>query len=344
MPMLQDILDKELMTDAKKRRLVLFGTHAGYAGMIDGLHGLGRRLLGLGYNTPSLDSAKSTVKDIGATIADEGLPNDFSPMTFVFTGTGNVSNGVQQIFKCLPHEYIQVKDLKECVMTPHKFSNHKVYGCQVYLQDYLIRTDTGKFDTKRHYYENPRDYKSLFHTKIAPYTSMLIHGSYWDSRFPRLITKEQLREIQENSNNRRLLCIADISCDIEGALEFSHSTTIDDPFFYFDAVKEMEHKKDEGEGTQIMAVDILPTEIPLESSEHFSRSLYPFMKDLINGTIDNSPVLSNATIAKDGQLMGAHTKLYELLLRNNISQIQEMEITSSFANKRKLKLEPILFL
>ncbi|KAF0400949.1 alpha-aminoadipic semialdehyde synthase [Gigaspora margarita] len=355
MPMLQDILDKkirlidyELMTDAQKRRLVLFGTHAGYAGMIDGLHGLGRRLLGLGYNTPfmhiamshtykSLDSAKSAVKDIGVTIADEGLPNDFSPMTFVFTGTGNVSNGVQDIFKCLPHEYVQVKDLEECAMTSHKFSSHKVYGCQVHLQDYLIRTDTGKFGTKRDYYENPQCYNSLFHTKIAPYTSMLIHGSYWDSRFPRLITKEQLCEIQKNSNNRRLLCVADISCDIEGALEFlSHSTTIDDPFFYFDAVKNEEHKKDEGEGTQIMAVDILPTEIPLESSEHFSRSLYPFIKDLVNGTIDNNPVLSNATIAKDGRLVGAHTKLYELLprnSRNNLSKIREMEIISSFVNK-----------
>ncbi|CAG8561413.1 19364_t:CDS:10 [Gigaspora rosea] len=328
MPMLQDILDKkirlidyELMTDAQKRRLVLFGTHAGYAGMIDGLH----------------DSAKSAVKDIGVTIADEGLPNDFSPMTFVFTGTGNVSNGVQDIFKCLPHEYVQVNDLKECAMASHKFSSYKVYGCQVHLHDYLIRTDTGKFDTKRDYYENPQYYKSLFHTKIAPYTSMLIHGSYWDSRFPRLITKEQLCEIQKNSNNRRLLCVADISCDIEGALEFlSHSTTIDDPYFYFDAVKNEEHKKDEGEGTQIMAVDILPTEIPLESSEHFSRSLYPFIKDLVNGTIDNNPVLSNATIAKDGRLVGAHTKLYELLPRNsrhNLSKIREMEITSSFVNK-----------
>ncbi|CAG8617787.1 10026_t:CDS:2, partial [Scutellospora calospora] len=136
MPMLQDILDKkirlidyELMTDAQKRRLVLFGTHAGYAGMIDGLHGLGRRLLGLGYNTPfvhaamshtykSLELAKSAVNNIGAAIVDEGLPKDFSPMTFVFTGTGNVSNGVQEIFKLLPHEYIEVKDLQECVTTP----------------------------------------------------------------------------------------------------------------------------------------------------------------------------------------------------------------------------------
>ncbi|CAG8590108.1 19829_t:CDS:10 [Cetraspora pellucida] len=355
MYMLQDILDKkirlidyELMTDAQKRRLVLFGTHAG---MIDGLHGLGRRLLGLGYNTPfmhiamshtykSLELAKSAVKDIGDVISDEGLPNDFNPMTFVFTGTGNVSNGVQEIFKCLPHEYIRVKDLQECIKAPHKFSNRKVYGCQVYLEDYLINKITGKFGTKEDYYNYPGNYHSLFHTKIAPYTSMLIHGSYWDSRYPRLITKDQLCEIQKNSNNSRLLCIADISCDIEGALEFSHSTTIDDPFFYIDAVENVEHKKDEGKGTQIMAVDILPTEIPRESSEHFSRSLYPFMKDLINGTIDDNSVLFNATITKDGRLMDAHSKLSNFLPGNYLSQFRENNFYSPFIGKPVIGCNP----
>jgi hypothetical protein len=45
---------------------------------------------------------------------------------------------------------------------------------------------------------------------------MLIHGSYWDSRFPRLLTNEQLGMIQANPNNKhRLLSVADISCDIK---------------------------------------------------------------------------------------------------------------------------------
>jgi alpha-aminoadipic semialdehyde synthase len=42
------------MANEKKQRLVLFGKHAGYAGMIDGVHGLGQRLLGLGYSSPFL--------------------------------------------------------------------------------------------------------------------------------------------------------------------------------------------------------------------------------------------------------------------------------------------------
>lgn len=45
-------MDYELMTDEKGRRLVAFGKFAGNAGMIDILHGMGHRFLGLGYSTP----------------------------------------------------------------------------------------------------------------------------------------------------------------------------------------------------------------------------------------------------------------------------------------------------
>lgn len=50
---------------------------------------------------------------------------------------------------------------------------------------------------------------------------MLIHGSYWDSRFPRLLTNEQLGMIQADSDNKhRLLCVADISCDIKVRIDY----------------------------------------------------------------------------------------------------------------------------
>ncbi|CAG8612807.1 10909_t:CDS:10, partial [Funneliformis mosseae] len=358
MPMLQEILDKkvrlidyELMTNENKKRLVLFGIHAGYAGMIDGLHGLGLRLLGMGYNTPfmhvsmshsykSLDDANSSIKRVSESIVDEGLPKSFGPMTFVFTGTGNVSNGAQVIFKNLPHEYVKVKDLKECTLASHNYGNKKVYGCQVELHDYLIHKNKGTFVSKSDYYANPNQYVSEFHTKIAPYTTMLIHGSYWDSRYPRLLTNEHLKAIQMDPNNKyRFLAVADISCDIKGALEFlSHSTTIDDPFYYVDLVNNKEHKNDEGKGTQIMAVDILPTEIPFESSKHFSKSLYPLMSDLIDGKFDQNPVLAGATIAKDGELTESHQKLYDLLPKNNHTN------SSQTSDSRKVRRKKILLL
>lgn len=35
-------------------------------------------------------------------------------------------------------------------------------------------------------------------------------------------------------------------------------------------------------GTQIMGIDILPAELPIESSQHFSNVLFPHIKDLVN--------------------------------------------------------------
>lgn len=50
------LIDYELLTDAEGRRLVAFGAFAGFAGMINCLHGLGDRLLAKGFRTPFLVS------------------------------------------------------------------------------------------------------------------------------------------------------------------------------------------------------------------------------------------------------------------------------------------------
>lgn len=41
----------------------------------------------------------------------------------------------------------------------------------------------------------------------------------------------------------------------------------------------------EKDGIQVMGIDILPAELPIESSEHFSKVLYPFIKDLVSPTL-----------------------------------------------------------
>lgn len=61
MPMLKKFIDSkctlvdyELLTDESGRRLVAFGKYAGYAGMINALHGMGVQLLERGIRTPFL--------------------------------------------------------------------------------------------------------------------------------------------------------------------------------------------------------------------------------------------------------------------------------------------------
>ena len=46
------LIDYELIVDRRGRRLIFFGRHAGYAGMIDSLWALGQRLAWEGFATP----------------------------------------------------------------------------------------------------------------------------------------------------------------------------------------------------------------------------------------------------------------------------------------------------
>ncbi|KAJ3328333.1 hypothetical protein HDU76_010155, partial [Blyttiomyces sp. JEL0837] len=229
MPLLKNILDKrirlidyELMKDDNARRLVLFSRFAGYAGFMDGANGLGHRLLALGYGGPflacglsymyrCLADARLDMTRTGQVIMDDGLPRQFGPMIFVFTGKGNVTKGALHVFKCLPHTWVKAGDLKKLVEDKN-FDNHKVYGCQVEMEDYIVKKDGGPF-SREEYLAHPERFTSVFHEKIAPYATMIVNGIFWDERYPRLLTKEQTRKLAKE-NRLRLLQVADISCDI----------------------------------------------------------------------------------------------------------------------------------
>ncbi|KAJ2436212.1 hypothetical protein IWW41_000379 [Coemansia sp. RSA 2522] len=315
------LIDYELMTDQKGKRLVLFGTHAGYAGMIDGLHGLGQRLLALGYNSPlihmgqahvypNLECVATKLRHVADIISDQGLPDAFAPMVFTFTGAGNVTKGARAIFDRLPHDNITVDELPKIVADRFnpRYKN-RLLALQVSAQDYVERIDGGSYD-RAEYREFPDRYRSVFAQKIAPYTTMLVNGIYWESRYPRLMTTKDLADIQRRRELKsRMLAIADISCDIGGSLEFmSHASTIDSPFFYVDAVNGVEHKDIEKPGVQINSIDNLPTELPFEASKHFGDSLYPYAKALALGNLSD-PVLSRAVICQNGKLEAPHAHL-----------------------------------
>ncbi|KAI9506643.1 hypothetical protein GGI26_004739 [Coemansia sp. RSA 1358] len=335
MPSLQAFLDKsirlidyELMTDpATGKRLVLFGKHAGYAGMIDGLHGLGQRLLALGYNSPfihmgqahvypNLECVNTKLRHVADIISDQGLPDAFAPMVFTFTGAGNVTQGARAIFDNLPHKNVTADELPFIARDRYNERYRtRLLALQIGAQDYLERIGGGSYD-RAEYREFPDRYRSVFAQKIAPYTTMLINGIYWESKYPRLMTTRDLADIQRQRNlKHRMLAIADISCDIGGSLEFmSHASTIDAPFFYVDAVNGVEHKDIEKPGVQINSIDNLPTELPFEASKHFGNSLYPFAKSLASDKLAADPVLSKAIICENGALSKLHRHLEKDLL------------------------------
>ncbi|OLY78677.1 Alpha-aminoadipic semialdehyde synthase, mitochondrial [Smittium mucronatum] len=318
-------VDYELIRDPiTKKRLVMFGKYAGYAGMIDGVHGLGQKMLAMGYNSPfihvgmshvypSLDSIKNHLKLVGKLIEENGVPKDFGPVVFTITGSGNVSQGVKEVFECLPHEYIEPKDLESFVKNydgSFKYLN-KVYGVKVNAKDYAYRKSDGAFDYNE-YKSNPELYSSNFHEKIAPFTTLLVHGIFWNDKYPKLLTKKQLKKIKQDPKNKyRLITISDISCDIEGSIEFTNKASIiDKPFFYYDSIKDHHHQ--DKEGVQIMSIDNLPTELPDESSFNFSKLLYPTVLEMVKNNFENE-ILKNSIITESKKLKSEHSHLYDML-------------------------------
>ncbi|KAJ1679092.1 hypothetical protein EV182_002744, partial [Spiromyces aspiralis] len=324
------LLDYELLVDPNsKKRLVMFGKYAGYAGMIDCLHGLGQRLLGLGYNSPfihvgmahtysSLQAAKDSIAAVGAIIREHGLPTDFAPFVFVFTGSGNVSQGAQEVFRSLPHQYVTPDELPALINTPPDKRpadfNRKVYAVEVNAPDYIIHNEAASPYDRSEYRSHPERYRSVFFEKIAPYATTIINGLFWSTEFPRLMTNDQLRQFQSDPANRhRLLSLMDISCDIGGSFEFmTYASTIGDPFFYVDASapgSPRQHKDIEQPGIQVNSVDNLPTELPYEASLTFADALYPFVKAMALGNFSD-PIIANARITEFGQgLLEPHKHL-----------------------------------
>ena len=96
--------------------------------------------------------------------------------------------------------------------------------------------------------------------------------------YPRLLTKEYLKNSFADKQSLRLRAIGDISVDINGAIECTMKTTSpSNPVFVYDPIKDDIKDGYVGDGIVVMAVDNLPCELPRESSQAFSEALLHFV-------------------------------------------------------------------
>lgn len=329
MPLLDTILEKKvrlfdyecITKDGRDDtpRLVAFGGYAGRAGMIDGLQGLGLRLLAEGYSTPflhmpntymhrSLNEVRDRLRIVGDMISSSGFPPALSPMVFAFTGTGNVAKGALEIFEHLPHEFITVKELPNLKkdIEDGKRPANKIYAVKLKTSD-LVRhkTDPYKF-SRDDYYRFPENYEPKFHETVLPHITMLVNGIYWDARFPRLLTKENIASLRK-AGNHNFRAVADISCDIDGSVEFlSRPTSIENPFYMYNPEMDTIQDNVTSDGILMLGVDNLPTELPADATEHFGERLLPLLPPLLtstDGNYENLPAeLKRACIANNGSL------------------------------------------
>ncbi len=127
------------------------------------------------------------------------------------------------------------------------------------------------------YYNHPEKYENQFE-QYVPHISVLMNCMYWDDKYPRIVTKDLVMDLQK-SNNLRLEVVGDVTCDPDGSIEFMHKgTPIEDPVFVYNPISKEAKDGFDGDGILVMAVDILPSELPREASETFSDALFPFME------------------------------------------------------------------
>ncbi|XP_061381480.1 alpha-aminoadipic semialdehyde synthase, mitochondrial [Danaus plexippus] len=351
MPMLDAILaknirliDYEKLMDDAGNRVVAFGKYAGVAGMINILHGLGLRLLALGHHTPFMHigpahnyrnsmMARQAIRDAGYEVALGMMPKSLGPLTFVFTGSGNVSQGSQEIFQELPHEYVPPEMLRK--VAEHGSPN-KIYGCEVRRRHHLVRKNGGGYDHEE-YEEHPERYISVFAQKIAPYTSVLLNGIYWAVDSPKLLTIPDAKHLLMPSHTpwlpksvgapalpHRMLAICDISADPGGSIEFmTDCTTIDTPFCLYDADRNKDTKSFKGPGVLVCSIDNMPTQLPRESTDFFGDLLYPYAEDIMSSDASRpleehkfSSVVQGAIITSNGKLTPSYEYINELRMSN----------------------------
>jgi len=302
MPMLKKMIEKnvtlidyEKIEDEVGKRLIFFGRYAGIAGMINSLWSLGQRLKEYGIETPftkikqshfysSLSEAIKVISDVGHEIVEHGLPKELTPLTIGFTGYGNVSTGAQEIAGLLPIKEITPEGLL-ALKERKNLPDNVIYKVVFKEWDLSQPKDEIKEFDLGDYYSHPERYKSVFEQYI-PHLTMLMNCMYWNERYPRIVTKDYLEKLF-SGGRPKLTVIGDVTCDRDGSIECTHKgTEIEDPVFVYDPFTRKPLMGFKGTGILVMAVDILPSELPRDASIGFSNALFKFIKPITTADYD----------------------------------------------------------
>lgn len=284
-----NLIEYERITDDDGKRLIFFGRYAGLAGMINSFWSFGQRCNAMGRKSPfdklkqshlysSLEEAKTVLSEIAEEIRQDGIPKEMAPLTIGITGNGNVSKGAQEIIDLFDNKEISPKELLE-LRESGDYNSNTIYKIIFNEEDLSIPKTTDIEFELQHYYKHPEEYKNDFE-QYVPEISILMNCMYWGPEYPRIITKDFLSDLYKNPKNK-LFVIGDVTCDPDGSIEATHmGTFIEDPVFVYNPETRKPTMGFDGKGILIMAVDILPSELPREASEGFSEALLEFIPDL----------------------------------------------------------------
>ncbi|MBP1839503.1 NAD(P)-dependent oxidoreductase [Formosa algae] len=273
--------DHEAITDAKNNRLIGFGRYAGIVGTYNGF-----RAWGLKFATYTLPQANSLtdLKALQFHLKKIDVPN----IKILLTGRGKVALGAMETLDLLKIPKVSIADyLTKTFTTP-------VY-CNIDALDYNARKD-GKLKSIRDFFKNPKHYQSTF-MRFVSQTDMLINGHFYGNDAPVLFSKADAKSPDFN-----IKVIADISCDINGALASTiRTSSIEHPLYGYNPQTELETDFKDSEAIAVMAVNNLSSELSSDASVWFGQM---FLKHVIPAFFndDADGILERARMTADGKL------------------------------------------
>ncbi len=276
-----ELYDHEVITNSMGVRLVAFGRYAGIVGAYNGL-----RAFGLKSENFAIPKAE-TLKDKQALIS-ELLKVKLPPVKVLLTGKGRVGNGAKEILDGMKLKEVNVQDYLT------RTFDEAVY-CQIDVLDYNRRVDRQELPMQD-FFEHPEVYESTF-MRFARHTDLYIAGHFYGDGAPYLFTREDAKKA-----DFKIKVVADISCDIDGPVASTlRASTIAEPIYGYNALKEAETDFMDPAAIAVMAVDNLPAELPRDASEGFGQT---FVESVIpaffNG--DKDGILDRARMTQNGKL------------------------------------------
>lgn len=280
------MVDYEVLTDEKGKRVIAFGKFAGMVGAHNGLMTYGMRTKT--FSLPRMNSCHDYAEAVSIYQKTE-----FPPIRIVLTGTGRVGTGAALVLRDMgirevsPADYLS-NQYEEAVFT------------QLSCKDYVAPKDDSVFN-KKDFYSNPSNYKSIF-VPYAKTSDIMINGIYWDNAAPAFFSATEMA-----SENFNIKTIADVTCDIAPVSSIPSTikaSTIADPIFGYDP-KTGEERTPFQEGIiDMMTIDNLPNELPRDASQAFGNQ---FITHVIQELLKDemSEMILRASVAKNGDL-GPH--------------------------------------
>jgi alanine dehydrogenase len=275
------MIDYEVLTNEKSKRLIGFGRYAGIVGCYNGFLAYGKR-------TSSFSLKPAHLCEDRKEMEIELRKIQLEPIKIILTGSGRVGNGILEL--------INIIGIRQ--VSPNEFLN-KSFDEPVFVHlntlDYNKRID-GSASSKSDFYTNPGSYQSDF-LKFAKTAEMFVAGHYYAAGSPFLFTREDAK-----SKEFKIRTVADVSCDINGPIACTiQPSTIQNPIYGYNPLTELIDDYANPDVIAVMAVDNLPCELPKDSSIDFGAELIKHILPCLLST-DPHKVIERATICENGKL------------------------------------------